>query len=244
MRSSFSKRLQKAREAKGLSQTELARLAKIPPQRISKIETSNQKSSPYIFVIAEILGVKADWLAGKSGNDDEIEFKSESPLHKDSISLTSIGRVTVRGVVEASNWAEACEWSEDQQYEVSVIGIENQAIPYKIDNLFGLEVRGESMNVQYNPGDILLCIPLPDDLMALKDGHNVIVRRESSKGCETTVKKLRINKETGKYELHFNSHNPDYKGILPLFNPKIAYTEDEVTISIIARVVNHIPRWE
>lgn len=244
MRSAFSKRLQLAREARGFSQTDLARLAKVPPQRISKIENSAQISSPYIFRFAEILNVNAKWLAGEMGTNDSI-IDSDSGLHKDSINITTVSRVTVGGTVEAINWAEACEWSEDQKYQIPILMPEGRSIPYNLEKLFGLEVRGDSMDLEYKPGWVIVCISTYDDPHPLEDGHNVIVRRESSQGCETTVKKLRINKLTGKYELHYHSSNPNYHGlVLPLFNLKAPHTLDNVTISIIARVVLHIPTWE
>lgn len=238
----ISKRLKLARSSMDYTQAELARLADVPQSTIARIESGDADTTKSIFKLAEALRINPLWLAGEMGEDNLI-IDSESPLHKDSISITRIGRVIVRGIVEASNWAEACEWSEDQQYQVSIPGLEGQEIPFKVEHLFGLEVRGESMNVEYKPGWILVCIPTYDDPYQLEDGDNVIVRRESSRGCEVTVKKLKINKETGKYELHFNSYNPDYRGILPLFNLKVPYTADDVTISVVARVVLPIPTW-
>lgn len=237
-----SVRLLLARKHKGWSQAKLSEFSGVPQQTIATIELGKTQAPREIFKLASALSVDARWLAGEIGEDNLI-IDSESPLRKDSISLTSIGRVTVRGIVEASNWAEACEWDLDQQYQEALILPEGQEMPYKIENLFALEVRGESMNVEYKPGWKVVCISVHDDIRDLRDGDNVIVRRESFKGCESTVKKLRINPVSRKYELHFNSINPDYKGILPISNLKTAYTVDDITISIVARVVFHIPSW-
>lgn len=242
---SSGKRVILAREARGYATGEaFADAIGIHQGTISRIETGFIKNSKYLVPIAKFLGVSPYWITCKEGTDDKIIYDSESGLNKDSIGITTMGRVTVRGIVEASNWAEACEWSEDQQYKIPILMPDGAEPPYDLDKLFGLEVRGDSMDIEYKPGWVVVCISVHDDPSTWGDGDNVIVRRGSSQGCEVTVKKLRVNKLTGKYELHYHSSNPNYQGlVLPLFNLKGPHTIDNVTISVVARVVYHIPTW-
>ena len=75
--STLAQRLKEAREGNGLTQTELAKKAKLKNQSIiGSLESGYRKASSYIPQIAEALGVNALWLAegvgGKYKNSDSL----------------------------------------------------------------------------------------------------------------------------------------------------------------------------
>ncbi len=64
----LSERLKKEREAKGWSQDDLAREAKIRQSFIGALEAKGQRTSGYLPEIAHALGVDAYWLKTGKGN--------------------------------------------------------------------------------------------------------------------------------------------------------------------------------
>ncbi|HEY5869417.1 MAG TPA: helix-turn-helix transcriptional regulator [Candidatus Tectomicrobia bacterium] len=66
-------RIRKLREQRGFSLRQLARLAKIPHETISRLENNQQRfpSLPVAIRLAKTLGVTLDYLAGMYEDDDE-----------------------------------------------------------------------------------------------------------------------------------------------------------------------------
>lgn len=113
--------------------------------------------------------------------------------------------IRVIGQVEAGIWREALEWPEDESYTVY----------YPVENLdyaahcYGLEVCGDSMNLVYPAGTVLIAMNLAAYPGRLQSGDNVIVRRKMAEIIEATVKELQIR--NGKAELWPRSSNPKFK---------------------------------
>lgn len=65
-------RIRKLREQRGFSVRQLARLAKIPHETISRLENNQQRfpSLPVAIRLAKTLGVTLDYLAGMYEDDD------------------------------------------------------------------------------------------------------------------------------------------------------------------------------
>ncbi len=61
---SLAQRIKQAREAKGLTQGDLASLIGVRQQMISKLERGESTKTSYILVLANILDVKPEWLSG------------------------------------------------------------------------------------------------------------------------------------------------------------------------------------
>lgn len=68
MNATLAERLQKARNHAKLKQGELAELAGISQQAISRLETGEQKTTTDIVQIAVACGVRPEWLAMEEGD--------------------------------------------------------------------------------------------------------------------------------------------------------------------------------
>lgn len=112
----------------------------------------------------------------------------------------------IKGYVQAGAWGEAYEFPEEDQ-EVMPVPVN---FPYK--NIFGLIVKGDSMNQEYKEGEQLLCVKLEEyGEENIKAGDNIIVRAICFSGdIETTVKEFWID-EFGHKWLVPKSDNPKYQ---------------------------------
>ena len=72
--SKFGERLQRLRQAKGLSRRQLESQAAIPHGIVSRLERSAQRAYPSVPVamrLAKVLGVSVDYLIGMYEEDDD-----------------------------------------------------------------------------------------------------------------------------------------------------------------------------
>lgn len=85
----FQERLKAARDLRGLSQSDLAGLAKMPPSSIAHFETGSRKPSfDTLRKVANALEVTTDYLLGRT--DDPALAQSGDPLYRD------VGKLTTR----------------------------------------------------------------------------------------------------------------------------------------------------
>jgi len=78
--STLQSRLRLAREAAGLSQTEVARRIGIAQPTYSDLENKPGSSSKHLVKIASVLGVSADWLAYGEGPRDAAQAPEDAEL--------------------------------------------------------------------------------------------------------------------------------------------------------------------
>lgn len=232
MATAFSSRLKLARARSCLTQEQLARLANLPQQRISKIENTDQKSSPYIFKLAKALKVNPLWLAGEIGEDNLI-IDSDSGLHKEYVS-SSVTGVTARATVKAGKWAEALELPEEDQHQIPF----DQKIfnEYPKEKVYALIVEGDSMDKEYKEGAYLYCVPIEIIGRKLTTGDHVIVERQHGGKYECTVKEIEF-KQDKSVLLWPRSHNPDHQSPLIISDPTIANLSDHTVIRVTALVI-------
>lgn len=99
----FSERLKRVREERGLSQTELGKLTKIHPHHISKYE--NAKSIPSadkLKILATALQVSADYLLFDGQKKEKVEF--DNPILKESfIAVSRINKEDQETVMKLIN---------------------------------------------------------------------------------------------------------------------------------------------
>jgi len=71
----IGERLRRLRDKRGLSVRQLARLAEVPHETISRLENNQQRhpSLPVAMRLAKALGVTLDYLAGMYEDEDEDE---------------------------------------------------------------------------------------------------------------------------------------------------------------------------
>lgn len=97
----------------------------------------------------------------------------------------------IKGYVQAGLWGSADEeyLPEEEQKPVPIFG----NFPYK--SVYGLIVKGDSMDKIYEEGDLLLCVNIWEyGRENIKPGANLIIKAIStSDEIETTVKKLEVD---------------------------------------------------
>ena len=120
--------------------------------------------------------------------------------------------VWVAGAVEAGAFREAVEWDRSLWYSVDV------PIPSKFrGKARALEVRGNSMNLEYPDGSIVMWVPMLD-FRSPQDGDDVIVYSHAKDGrVEATVKNYRV--VDGKRWLWPRSSDPAHQAPVEISEP-------------------------
>ncbi len=120
----------------------------------------------------------------------------------------------IRGVVQAGEWLEAMEWHHDDWQKISL------PRPTAHKSFFGLRVKGQSMNIEYPEGTILVCVSIHDHNSPLNEGDHVIVQRWKDNEVEATVKEYRKG-DDGKIWLWPRSTDPEHQ--TPILIPENNY---------------------
>ena len=120
--------------------------------------------------------------------------------------------VSVVGAVQAGAWNENAQWEESFHYAVPVPPDPR----YPNYSRYGLEVRGESMDLVYPEGSVVICVPIREIESEPDNGARVIVERRNFGGeTEATVKELAIDPAGDKW-LTAKSSNPAHSAPIPL----------------------------
>lgn len=168
---------------------------------------------------ARILRIRLAWL-----------LTGEEPMSLGDRPLEPIGYqgVLVRGSVQAGMWKEAAEWPEDEWFREPMPPEDPR---YPGISLYGLIVRGDSMNRVFTDGTVLGCIHLITNAIDVKDGDYVIVERVNDKGeVEATVKQLQIDPDQV-WWLWPRSTDPAFQ--VPI------RSDDGLKVRIVAKVVRY-----
>jgi len=126
------------------------------------------------------------------------QVEDVSPIANGMISIK------VRGAVQAGYFTDATEIPEWEQQTVVLPRPDNHKTH------FGLRVCGDSMNMVFPEGTILVCVPIHQYDFALQNGDYVIVERFQGSLVEATVKELRQNGDRTVW-LWPRSSNPEYQ---------------------------------
>ena len=120
-----------------------------------------------------------------------------------------INTINVVGHVQAGLWQEAAQWDPCDFYQIATPNYQE----YKKKHLYGLEVKGESMNQVFPNGTCVVCVPIDEWDETIENGKYVIVERKNPKNSsiEATVKKY-IKNESGIY-LVPQSSDPSFSSI-------------------------------
>lgn len=204
----FAERLKLARESAGYSTAlQFAQTAGISIGTYGGHEAGTRAvNRSKAIEYAQALNVRPAWLLTGDG-----EMRPEAPAAPVSFGLI------VRGAVQAGHFAEAYEWGEDDWYRTALPVTD---LRYPGAELFGLEVRGESMNRRFPPGTTLACINLIHYQVDVKEGQYVIVEtHDGHGGVEATVKKVRRDSD-GKIWLWPESDSPHHQSPIDPDNGK------------------------
>lgn len=113
--------------------------------------------------------------------------------------------IWVSGYVEAGAFREAVEWDRSRWYAVDV------PVPERFRRRAkALEVRGESMNLEYRPGAVVIWVDFLDYRPPRHDDHVIVYSYEADGNIEATVKELRIG-DDGRRWLWPRSSSPEHQ---------------------------------
>ena len=231
----IAKRVKLAREKLQMSQDDLAVAASVSQSLIFKIENGLANETRKLYQLSNALKAHPSWLMGEIGTDLVLIPYSESHLQS-NVEPATIGRVTVRGHVQAGHWAEAIEFTETESYLVPSSAIPDE---YPANKIYGLIVKGDSMDTYYREGALLVCIGVYNVKRKLQTGDHVIVEREYKGKYEATVKELEID-QSGKMTLWPRSSNPDHKSPLVITHVQGDNLVNDILIRITGVVLTSV----
>lgn len=201
-------RLRYLREELGLSQAEIGKMLGITSQGIGLYENEKRDiPTDFLVKLAGFFGVSTDYILGKTNtriDDIRNELVDDVPT-----------KIPVVGKISAGLPILATENIESYEYAPSIYI--KEGFEY-----FYLRVNGDSMNLKFNDGDLLL-VQKQDNLE--NDEIGVIL----VDGMDATVKKYKY--ENGLVILSPMSTNTDH--IVQIYNPK------DINIKIIGKVVSY-----
>lgn len=214
MEENFSTRLQKAMHLRNIKASELSEKANIPKSAISQylsgLYEAKQKT---IFKLANVLNVSEAWLMGLNvpmeKESREIENKNNSLTIDMAVKIPVIGRISAGLPILAVENIEGYEFAPASKIK-------------KGFDYFYLKVQGDSMNLKFNDGDIVL-VQKQDTLE--NDEIGVILVN----GDDATVKKYKS--ENGLVILEPMSSNPEHA--VQIYNPQ------KISIRIIGKVISY-----
>jgi SOS-response transcriptional repressor LexA len=156
-------------------------------------KSNNSITNRTLSALAQNQGISIAQLIG--------EKNQSSP---NEIDWSKVDKINVIGSVQAGAFKEALEWPQEERYVTAFAG---NLLKYKNIAKYGLEVKGDSMNMLYPEGSILACISTIQNPIEFKTGQRVIVERRNKEGFhEATVKE--INFVDGNCWLMPKSTNP------------------------------------
>ncbi len=199
----LAERVTRARDAKGWSQSELARqvslrrtaLGKsaVKQQSINQLEAGGVDSPRYLIELADALDVEVGWLAG-------YEAEPESGTKTDIVrSRTQVVEAPLISWVAAGELADTSDPYTTGDAETWI------PIAYRHSNLIALSVRGGSMDQVATEGSVII-VDLND--RSLVDGRHYVFRHEG----RATFKTYRRGPPE---RLEPRSSDPDYLPIYP-----------------------------
>ena len=201
-------RIRYLREELGLSQAEIGKMLGITSQGIGLYENEKRDiPTDFLIKLASFFGVSTDYILGKTNTRIE--------NIKNDIVDDVPTKIPVVGKISAGLPILATENIESYEYAPSIYI--KEGFEY-----FYLRVNGDSMNLKFNDGDLLL-VQKQDNLE--NDEIGVIL----VDGIDATVKKYKY--ENGLVILSPMSTNTDH--IVQIYNPK------DINIKIIGKVVSY-----
>jgi len=188
----MTNRLREFREGAKLSRAALAERMGSGESTITKIELGERNLTAGMAIrAAPHLGCSPSDLEPEDvtrvfDQSDLTEQENATLPPQPRIKMGQIKPVAVIDYVQAGDWRETLGLPHDEQYNVPVFDDR-----YNSDDLFGVELRGDSMDKEYKEGTVLVCRKFDPTGELPPVGKHVIVRRRSPEGLyETTVKAL------------------------------------------------------
>lgn len=209
----FTNRLNKAISLRGIKPIELSEKTGIDKSKISSYMSGRYKAKQDgVYLLAHALDVSEVWLMGydvpMERNDNNIESNA-FPITDIPEKVPVVGKISAGLPILATENIEGYEFAPSSQIK--------EGYTY-----FYLKVQGDSMNLKFNEGDIVL-VQKQDALE--NDEIGVILVN----GDDATVKKYKS--ENGLIILEPMSTNPE--NTVQIYNPK------KTQIKIIGKVISY-----
>jgi hypothetical protein len=203
----YPNRIAELTKARGLTYAALGDLVDAHEVTIANLATGSQGlTHEWMIRLAGPLGVQPEEIISKPIAD-------------------GMRRVRVRAFLEAGDWGETHEWSDDDQYDVIIV--DDPAL--RGASLYAAEIRGQSMNLRYPERSIAVfsrIVGRPNEIIS---GRRYHIRRTRPDGMiEETIKTL-IRDDAGRYWLKPESSSPEHQAWIPLDGDK------DATVEIVGR---------
>ena len=124
--------------------------------------------------------------------------------------VTPYQRIRIDRFVQGGYWC-----SDNTLPESEVVDIYLPPIEAPSAQVYGLRVKGNSMDQEYPDGSIVFCVPVEHLPRALQSGDHVVVERRQHDEMEATVKELQQAAD-GTWWLVPRSTDPRHQTALPL----------------------------
>jgi len=179
----IGERVRKAREAKKMTQRQLAIAVGTSQQAIHNLETKDKGGSTFLVPMAEVLGVSAEYLwSGKSG-----DARKKGDDNNKGIRIQALpDRAPIIGSVGAGVWRE---------HQVNLAAHTGEEIPYLPTTRhaglpqYGLKVEGNSFNKVVRPGEYVAAVFCQDGASPIP-GDIVVIEKRNAGLFELTLKRL------------------------------------------------------
>jgi len=195
--SDLARKIKDARLEAGLSQAQVGKACGVTRMAVSQWEKEKDgtiPTGPNLLAFARAVGKDPSWF----------EPGLQSPQFE-RVEAEYI-RLPLVGFVQAGAWRTNDDWEwEDAVYH-------HVPKPDGHDTYFLLEVRGDSMNVEYPEGSFLVCVPMAQYNHVLESDDHVVVQRHENGSYEYTVKVL-IQDDDGVLWLEPRSTNRAHQAI-------------------------------
>lgn len=235
--SGIGERLQQALDEIGLSQNELARRIQIRQSSISALINGKARGTKYLLAIAREVQQDPEWLESAKGQfrrhrsqgSAATETKRGRAASRFALApdvLVAMRQVPVVGAVQAGVWLATVELPLADRFDIPL------PIQAGFDNfdVFGLIVRGASMDELYPHGSILAVVKFLDLGREPRQNERVVALRYRHGETEATVKEFRVGRD-GRARLWPRSTHPDFQQ--PVLVQSAAGDDEEVQIAYL-----------
>lgn len=177
----------------GYTQDRLAELCNTSTPQIQRLEKGERKLTlEWAERLAGPLGVRP---ANLLFDPKELSLAKQVSENEIVLIERAFEPIPVVGKVEAGLYSHTTEWPESEwvYYSLPV------SLKYPNVKRYCLEVRGNSMNLEFAPGSLVVCIDLSELNEAPQDGEVYVVDHTAYGKVESSLKELRIMPDGEKY---------------------------------------------